>query len=229
MRIKSLGLLFAMLLAAGLSVALQPKPLYSAGQKPDVNLSQLIPEAFGGWRADTDTPSTIVSPDMQAQLTLLYSDMLSRTYVNSKGDRVMLSLAYGADQGRALQVHKPEVCYEAQGFKLADIQKAAAQIDARAVPVMRLQATIGARHEPITYWIRSGDYLVRGWWEQNVARVKSGLQGFLPDGMLVRVSTIDDDRQHAYVVQDQFLNDLTNALSPKAKEMLLGKKLPEQQ
>jgi EpsI family protein len=39
-------------------------------------------------------------------------------YVNASGYRIMLSLAYGSDQRGALQAHKPEVRYPAQGFTL---------------------------------------------------------------------------------------------------------------
>ena len=88
---------------------------------------------------------------------------------------------------------------------------------------MRLVAKLGPRNEPITYWIRSGDYLVRGWFEQNVARVKNGLiKGYTPDCLLVRVSTIDTDKELAYQVQDRFINDLIAASPAKTRAILLG-------
>lgn len=223
---RTLALTVGMLLAVGISIAYTPKPLYASGQKPEVSLESLIPKTFGGWAVDESGAQQVVSPAMAAALANIYSDNVGRTYVNAAGDRVMLSLAYGADQSRAMQVHKPEVCYEAQGLHIVYSAKGNSDVGAVTVPVMRLEAKQERRIEPITYWIRTGDYVVRGWLEQNVARVKNGLvNGFTPDGLLVRVSTIDDDRTHAYAVQDQFLKDLVAASSEPARAMLLGKQL----
>jgi EpsI family protein len=212
-------------MAASVAVAMHftPKPMFAPGEKPAVSLEAMFPTSFGEWTLDRSGPAQVISPAMTAALEKIYTESLSRTYVNAKGDRVMLSLAYGADQSRSMQVHKPEVCYEAQGFKVVASAKDSAQIGALKVPVMRLVTTQGPRIEPITYWIRTGDYIVRGWLEQNTARVKNGLlHGQTPDGLLVRVSTIDDDKQHAYSVHDQFLAALAQASSTPARAMLLG-------
>lgn len=48
----------------------------------------------------------VVNPQTQELLDKLYSQILTRTYVNAKGYRIMLSLAYGSDQRGALQAHK---------------------------------------------------------------------------------------------------------------------------
>ncbi len=201
---------------------LKPRPMYTPESPPPVNLTQAVPAQFGGWREDTQRHTMIVSPEVEQMLKDLYSDNLSRTYVNARGDRVMLALAYGADQSRSLQVHKPEVCYEAQGFRISDTRKEAAATEFGPLPVMRVLTTKGNRQEPVTYWIRSGDAIVRGWFEQNVARVKAGLAGYHPDGILVRISTLDANTQNAYAVQDAFIKDLVAALPPEGRRMLLG-------
>jgi len=220
--LRTLVLVIAMLAAAGISVALTPKPLYSVDHKPDVKLNDLFPHEFAGWQSDYGMQESVISPDARASLARYYTDTLSRIYTNASGDRVMFSLAYGADQGRAMQVHKPEVCYQGQGFKISDSHKDDVKVEAGGIPVMRLMARQGPREEPITYWIRSGDDVIRGWLEQNVSRVKAGFKGHLPDGILVRVSTIDADAQQAYAVQDRFIADMLPALSPAARKMILG-------
>jgi EpsI family protein len=205
------------------SVALTPKPMHTAGAAPPMSLSQVVPKAFGNWVIDESAPPQIVNPTLQATLDEHYSDTLTRNYIDPQGNRIMLSVAYGADQSRALQVHKPEHCYDAFGYKLTGIYKDALPTSSvGSIPVMRLVATKDARIEPITYWIKSGDYLIRGWVEQNVARVKSGLKGHLPDGLLVRVSTIEADPKHAYSVQTRFVNDMIGAIKPQGQQFLLG-------
>jgi EpsI family protein len=135
----------------------------------------------------------------------------------------MLSIAYGRDQGRAMQVHKPEVCYPAQGFQIVGIFKSVMATLAGEIPIMRLVAVQGPRVEPITYWIAVGDTVVRGALEQNIARIKYGLTGTVPDGILVRVSTISRDEDAAYRVHDQFVSDMLRALRTQDAARLLGK------
>jgi EpsI family protein len=220
---RALVLSLSMVGASAAAVYLTPKQLYTKDYRPEVTLEQMIPSQFGTWRVDAGQPQQVVNPTVQVQLAQLYSDSLSRVYVNAQGERIMLSLAYGADQSRAMQVHKPEVCYDAQGFKIVASRKSDAQYGGAPVPIMRLIAKNGPRNEPISYWIRSGDYLVRGWLEQNIARVKNGLiKGHVPDGLLVRVSTIDTDAEAAYKLQDQFMTELLSSSSLQARTMLLG-------
>src|SRR6267378_4531886 len=97
-------------------------------------------------------PTTKASDLGQALLDKLYSQILTRTYVNSAGYRIMLSLAYGSDQRGSLQAHKPEVCYPAQGFALQANEAASIATSYGAIPVRRLLTSLGARKEPVTYW-----------------------------------------------------------------------------
>ena len=221
---KSLGrpLLLGVLMAVAslASIALTPKVVTATAAT--VKLSAQLPLTFGDWRTEDDGSRQVVSPQVEAKLESLYSDTLSRTYINSKGERIMLSLAYGANQGRDLQVHKPEVCYVAQGFLLRSMAKAEISVVKQSLPVMQLVAVHGHRNEPITYWIRSGDSLVRGWYEQNLARIKAGLNGAINDGFLVRVSSISGDEKGAFELQQRFINDMLLAIPAEHKHMFLG-------
>lgn len=218
-RIWAVGL--AMLAAAGLAVAVKPSERM-ADSRPKIDLEAAIPKSFGDWKIDTSIVPIAPTPDVQALLDKIYSQILARTYVDSKGQRVMLSIAYGGDQSRDTQVHKPEVCYPAQGFQIESIAAGVLDAAASKIPVMRLVATKGPRVEPVTYWITVGDSVVRGALEQNLARLKYGLTGTVPDGILVRVSTISRDTPRAYVQQQQFVSDLLQAMDKTHAARLLG-------
>lgn len=221
-KLRTIVLTLGMIVASWVAFVYTPKPLYAANYVPEVTLAQLMPKKFGDWQSDDLMAEAIISPDLKASLARYYTDTLSRTYTNSRGDRVMLSMAFGADQGRAMQVHKPEVCYVGQGFKIGTAESIYLRAMGKDIPAMRLVATQGPRIEPLTYWIRSGDDVVRGWFEQNMARVKYGLHGYLPDGLLFRVSTVGADVQDGYAAQDKFVQEFIPALSPKARAMVLG-------
>jgi EpsI family protein len=133
-----------------------------------------------------------------------------------------LSIAYGENQSRDLQIHRPEVCYSAQGFRIASVQKAFVQTSTVAIPALRLVATLGNRNEPITYWVRIGETLVRGNLEQGIARLSYGLSGYVPDGVLFRVSSITQTNSEGYEIQQAFINELLTAVPSNTKAYLLG-------
>jgi EpsI family protein len=134
----------------------------------------------------------------------------------------MLSLAYGADQSTENRIHRPEVCYPAQGFLLRNKEKGMIDEGGLNIPVMRLVAEMGNRNEPLTYWIRFGDKVVRGSIEQSLARIRFGLQGSVPDGLLFRVSEVNQDVQQSFKRQEAFIGSLLESLAPEAKKMLIG-------
>ncbi|KQV86483.1 hypothetical protein ASC91_21850 [Pelomonas sp. Root1237] len=216
------------MLAAGLMTGaavagelLQPKPTITRpDQMPD--LDRIIPQAFEGWTLDRSIVPLEVAADVANTLNAIYDKILSRTYVNRAGERIMLSLAYGANQSRALQLHKPEVCYAAQGFRVSQLHPDVMHVGDSSLPVMRLIGQLGSRVEPITYWMRIGDDVVRGWFEQNRARLAYGLNGKIPDGLLFRVSMISGDTSAAYQLQDIFVNALLRGIPKQHRSVLLG-------
>ncbi|MGM9484241.1 exosortase-associated protein EpsI, B-type [Roseateles sp. NT4] len=211
-----------MLGSAVASKALAPTQRMAA-RYAGVSLETLIPREFSGWRIDDSIIPLAPDPTTTAELASLYSQTLSRTYVNASGQRVMLALAYGGDQSRELQVHRPEVCYAAQGFQVKDAAKVTLQSAFGTVPAMQLVARRSGRVEPITYWVRMGDELVRGNLEQGIARVRYGLGGSIPDGLLVRVSTLGDDTGAQYELQQSFVQAMLSAVKPDARPYLLGR------
>jgi EpsI family protein len=88
---------------------------------------------------------------------------------------------------------------------------------------MRLVARQGARNEPITYWISEGDSITRGWIEQKLTAIGYGLTGKVPDGLLVRVSSLSNDEQGAYWAQQVFLSALLRAVRSEDRFWLVGR------
>jgi len=211
----------AMLAAAGLAVALTPR-LKLADQGPMVSLEAMIPKQFGEWKLEETMASLIVSPDVQALLDSIYSQTLTRNYVNDNGERIMLSIAYGNDQSYSSQVHRPEMCYPAQGFEIKSMSKDSIDFSGAKLPVMKLVATQGLRIEPITYWVMIGGSAVRGNMEQHFARLRYGLTGKIPYGLVVRVSTISANESQSYRTQEQFVRDMLGAVPPEYRKVLIG-------
>lgn len=212
----------AMLAAAGLALALTPR-LMMVDQGPSIDLEAMIPKQFGEWTLAKTIASFIVNPVTKAELDRVYNQTLTRDYVNNKGERIMLSIAYGSDQSYSSQVHRPEMCYPAQGFQIASMSKDSIDFSGAKLPVMKLVATQGLRIEPITYWVMIGDLAVRGNMEQHIARLKYGLTGKIPYGMLIRVSTISSNESQSYRTQHQFVRDMLGAVPVEYRKILMGR------
>ncbi|GJJ04889.1 hypothetical protein RugamoR64_54270 [Duganella rhizosphaerae] len=217
----SLVLCLLMVSSAGLTRIVTPTRKM-ADNREKLQLEAMIPQRFGDWQIDTSVVPLQVDPETQARLDRIYNQTLSRTYINPNGERVMLSMAYGGDQGDSMGVHRPEVCYASQGFEIKKDQFVNLGTDYGVLPVKQLLAVSGNRSEPITYWITIGDKMTRPDFEQRLQRLRYGLEGTVPDGMLVRVSTIDTDLPHAYGVQTQFVKALLDSLNKKDRARLIG-------
>jgi EpsI family protein len=211
----------AMAATSALTGALTPKQKV-ADAHADFSLDAMIPKSFGGWTVDASVVPLAPDPTQKELIAALYDQTLSRTYVNAAGQRVMLSIAYGGDQSKQLQLHLPEVCYVAQGFDLVKDRRDELATGFGRVPVKRLVARQNARNEPITYWITIGDKAVMSGIDQKMQRFMYGLSGRIPDGMLVRVSTVEANEASAYRVQDRFVSQMLGALKPRDRSRLLG-------
>jgi EpsI family protein len=217
----SLVLGVAMALTSALTGALTPKQ-HVASASSQFSLEAMVPKRFGGWTVDDTIVPLKPDPEQQTVLEKIYDQTLSRTYVNGEGQRVMLSIAYGGDQSKALQLHLPEVCYVAQGFQMLDERSDALATGFGKLPVKRLVARQGQRNEPITYWITIGDRAVMSGIQQKLQRMAYGLSGKIPDGMLVRVSTIQASETDAFRLQDRFVADMLGVMAPRDRVRLLG-------
>lgn len=210
-----------MILSGALTMALTPTNKI-ADLKEKIDLGMMIPSQFGDWRIDETIIPLQVDAETQAKLDKIYNQTLSRTYVNSLGERVMLSIAYGGDQSDNLAVHKPEVCYYAQGFEISKVFADELLTQYGKLPIKRLMAIKGNRNEPITYWITVGDKAVLPGIEEKLQQLRYGLTGNVPDGMLVRVSSINHDNTKAYQLQAAFVRDLLGMIQDKERVRLIG-------
>lgn len=214
-------LIAALMLAASIGSVVARPEIRSASLGPAFSLEAMVPKHFGNWREEPQRIVQVINPQTQGLLDKLYSETLSRTYVDASGYRIMLSLAYGSDQRGGLQAHKPEACYPAQGFTLHRAEPGRLATPFGEIPVRRLFTSKGSREEPLTYWFTVGDEAVQGW-NTRLVELSYTLTGRIPDGLLFRVSSIDPDQARANQMQDQFINQLLQAVSPADRKRLSG-------
>jgi Protein of unknown function (DUF3485) len=180
--------------AAGVAYARQPQP--GPKQLGKGGLDALVPKNFGAWKFETTSGLVLPPPDATADR--LYDEVLTRVYTRPDGAVVMFLVAYSGVQDGLLQLHRPEVCYPVGGYQLS-------------------QTTIA----PIAFG--NGDRvpaLPTSWAEQRWAVVVANLKGAIPDGVLVRMSCVENDADKAFGVLREFASDLAGSVTPKARQLL---------
>lgn len=193
----------------------------------NIKLDDAVPRSFRGWREHPG--GAVVAPTTPDSLAdRLYSATLSRVYYpdDRQGPPVMLLVAYGGEQSDLLQLHRPESCYPAVGFGIAQREMGFVPLGGGArVPAVFLSATGQDRLEDIVYWTRLGEALPRTAAEQRSDRLKAAMRGTTGDGILVRASTIRFSDRPAWPYLAAFLADLIQSLPTKARVGFVGTRL----
>jgi EpsI family protein len=215
--------------AAALGIWMQPNQYAEA---PAASLEVLIPHAFGDWHEIQQGP-TEVDPsrergDVEPSIRNPYDDVLLRSYVNADGVIMQLALAYGRHQRQEVKIHRPELCYTAQGFKIRHVVQTQFAITGPAngpITGARMLTEAPGRIEAVSYWIRIGSFYSDSAWAIRYHILKEGLKGRVDDGVLVRASQIisgsESDIAASYSLQNDFLRALVASLPQAARRMLV--------
>jgi EpsI family protein len=228
MQTSSVAVTLAALMCAASIGSIAARPSAKAADRGAViSLETAVPKGFGDWAEAADQGAQVVNPQTKKLLDKIYSQVLTRTYVNKEGYRIMLSMAYGDDQRGGLQAHRPEVCYPAQGFQVRNLVDGTLATPYGAIDVRRLDTSLKNRNEPVTYWLTVGDQIIRNKFDKRIAQIKLGLTGQIPDGLLFRISSIDNDSARAYALQQQFAAELMAAVPADTRRQLSGLVAPK--
>jgi EpsI family protein len=220
---KRTALILAALMLASSVFATMLKPTQKlADLQPREKLETLVPLQFGDWQGTSVDNLVLPDPQTLDLLNRIYTETLTRTYTDSQGRRIMLSIAYGDDQRDGMDLHYPEVCYPAQGFQARAESQADIATPHGTIRAKRLEMAMGQRYEPITYWTMVGEHQTGKGIQKKLNEMRYSFTGVIPDGMLVRVSSINRDPEQAYRDQETFIQAMLGALSPQARQRLAG-------
>lgn len=191
----------------------------------DRTLEELVPKAFDGWR--TVPSDAFILPKTEGSLAdRLYNQTLSRLYVGEERLPVAVVIAYGAVQNDQLQLHRPEVCYTAVGFEIANSHLRQLPLGGRAtLPVRDLEALAPGRVETISYWTRIGDDLPTDGGSQRMVKLRQQMAGYLADGVLVRLSISAEPEPEVVAALGRFAVSMMQAIRPADRAALIGRAL----
>jgi EpsI family protein len=207
-----------MALCAGLTYAYSPQS--TAKTIPDAEFKKLIPEKVGGWTSRSDVELILPPPDELSEK--LYENLETRIFEGQGLPPIMFLIAYSSIQRNDVQVHRPEVCYPAAGLPITKNEPGKSQIGNVKLDSRFLIADRDGAQEMILYWTRVGDSYPLDWRSQRVEMAKANLSGAMPDGALIRFSTISNDEQDARKSLTEFAIQMKNVLLPKSRDIFFG-------
>ncbi|KTE18992.1 hypothetical protein ATE67_15715 [Sphingopyxis sp. H050] len=207
-------------LACASGVALLRQPAIANPVVPEATFEKWIPDKFAGWSSVSQ--AGIVLPPPDSMRDRLYDNLVTRVYSSADLPPVMLLLAYNNSQDGVLQVHRPEVCYPVGGFDLSETRPVDVKVGTQVIPANFFTATSPERLEQVQYFTRLGNAFPRRWSEQRFAVIRANLAGEIPDGMMMRVSTLGIGSAEAESLLDNFTRDFIQNSNIKLQQLLLG-------
>jgi EpsI family protein len=220
MRLTRRHMLMGAALTATAAFAFVREPRVTMAPLKTGELEGMIPPRIGQW--SFETKSGLVLPPDDPLSKSLYSDVLTRVYVSEDRPPVMLLIAYSNTQNGMLQVHRPEVCYPAGGYSLSKTQTKLLDISPGIhIPARFFSAESAWRTEQVMYWTRIGDESPTSWVDQRTAVVRANLKRIIPDGILVRISTVLPDYANAEPVLAEFASTMVRQLPSSGRKLLV--------
>lgn len=214
-------LLIGGMLAAAAGIAWAREPTHRIASIGKDQLDKIVPLHIGSWSFQNASGIVLPPPDQLARM--LYDQQVARTYSSLSEPDVMMVLAYGSGQNGALQVHRPEICYPASGYRLTHKDEDVLALpNGKKLPIRSFTAESDTRTEQVLYWSRIGDDLPTSWSAQRIAIMRANLRGDIPDGLLARVSTISTDRDGSMAMLKRFCRTAFAAAGPSGRRKLIG-------
>ncbi len=214
--------------AAALGASLQP--VAGVDALAPGTLERGLPMRVGSWQAIADTLPQVdltLPADGTRRNDRPYDAVVMRSYADATGLRVMLAVAYAAEQRQDVKIHRPDLCYPSQGFALQARETtwpAGLRDTNGPLQAQRLLTARGPLREAVLYLLRTDRDYGQAMWDGRLAILRAGLQGRVPDGALVRVSmrlSPADPADAAFATLDRFLADLLAGMAPDTRERLV--------
>jgi len=223
---RALVMALVMALAAAAAYLLTPR-LHTVTDIPDLDAT--LPQVVGPWRAIPNpyVPVSLTTNPGETSMDQPYDQSVMRSYVDGDGHMIQVAVAWGKKQRQEIKIHRPELCYPAQGLhvlKLSDVTFPVTSMHDTPITGKRMVTkSRNGRFELVSYWIRIGSVYSDSAWQTRLHIFREGLAGRIPDGVLVRVSqqvSEDADEEAIFRRQEAFAADLVQRSAPSTREIL---------
>ena len=225
-KVRTAVVSLALVVAAVLAVVAAPKLTEDTAP---IDMEANTPSVVGPWHVLQTSAIQVGLTTTANDINQPYDQTVMRTFVDNEGHAIHVALAWGRHQRQEVKIHRPELCYPAQGLAVESLKDTRFPLTlANDQPIVgkRMVAHNGSgMTELVSYWIRIGSTYSGNAWQTRLHIMQEGLAGRVTDGVLVRVSqrvSKDQDFEAAFHRQEQFIADLYNN-SPAKLQLILAR------
>ena len=212
-----------LLAVAGIAAVAKPRR-YRPDPAGVVPLATLIPSQIGAWTQQPD--SALVVPD-ETNTGSEHEQTLTRTYAEPNAPPLMMLISNHVARTEKFNLHRPEWCYQAAGFRLENFRTVALDVGgAKPITGRMFTGVREDRVEQLLYWMRVEDDFPTSAREQGLVIFRNGLSGFNVDGALVRLSVIDRDLGAGSALLQDFAKTMVETAGPGGRKLLVGRLTP---
>lgn len=190
-------------------------------------LEHTLPKLLGEWSL-IETATVQVGLSTDTSMSQPYNQSVMRSYTDNKGHVINLAVAWGEKQRQEIKIHRPELCYPAQGLQVVTLEDVTFPIrsadGSNVIGKRMLTRDHNGQYEVVSYWIRIGNVYSDSAWQTRKHIFTEGLAGRIPDGVLVRVSQRAADQSQLstiYARQEEFARELVAATPLHSRELLV--------
>lgn len=189
------------------------------------NMEEFVPDRIGDWVKGASTVDAV--PQLTAYERSVYEQVVVRHYFKRGALPITLLMAHNRAQSFSSELHRPDVCYPASGFKVLSRQALILPLPIGQIPANYLRAIRGARQDGVLYFTRIGDSFPATLLQQRLDIVQSVFNRQEPDGIVFRLSTPATADQTRLVELKDFASAFYLALPIKGRQILAGAHLSE--
>ena len=185
-----------------------------------VPIEALLPNQIGSW--SFTTRDGIVQTREESPLPG-YDQLVTRVYTAPGLPTIMVLIAYGSTQGGSLQLHRPETCYPGEGFRIRGMTNADLRFDGSdPVAAQTFTAIRDERTEHLLYWTRISESFPRTTGQEYLGIMRRVIDGVVPDGVLVRLSTVGAEAAPSMAALDRFATAMVVQAPLALRQVLVG-------
>jgi EpsI family protein len=211
--------LLALLFGSAAAIAAWRQPNRRLDRLGSKKLEDLVPKTIGRW--NYVAASGLVVPPNDQLADTLYSQVLTRVYWDGQNSPMMLLIAQSSDQTGFLQVHRPETCYTASGYRISSVFRHPIALGTKVLAANGMEATANGPTEHVIYWTRVGDRIPPNWTQQKLAVAEQNLRGVVPDAILVRVSMVGEDAMATKSQIDEFVRAMLKSIPSRMQSVFI--------
>lgn len=196
-------LLFALLGLAALYVYTRSEAAVPVNRSLD-----LFPQKIGNW-----TMTGQARFDERVLAVLLPTDYLSRSYVDSQGNKLSLYIGFHDGGPNSGPIHSPKQCLPGSGWNYLKNDVRQVNYNGSEIPYVSAIYQKDTEKQLFLYWFQVRDQILTNEYALKLAMVKNSMLSNRRDSSFIRLSVMATDGvEEATVIGEQFIRDFYPAI-----------------